>query len=85
MYTRSPATSGDGVICRPSLRLQSSVPSLAASAWNTPLQSPKYTVPSTTAGVLVTAERPSKRQRGTSLDTFSGDSVVSAVLARLLA
>src|SRR5215475_4469489 len=68
----------------PSLRFQSSMPSLVRSAWNTPLQSPKYTTPSTTAGVLVTAERPSNRQRGASWATLSGDSCVSAILFRLL-
>src|SRR5215831_3832394 len=82
-YTRSPATSGAGAICCPSLRFQISVPSLDRTAWKTPLQSPKYTVPSTTAGVLVTPESPSIRQRGVRRATLAGEIFFSAGFVRL--
>src|SRR5262249_11790197 len=58
------------------------MPSLVRRACTPPLQSPKYTTPSTTAGVLVTPDRPSKRQRGASWATFSGERFVSAGFAR---
>src|SRR5262245_61893359 len=67
----------------PSCRLQLSVPSLVRSAWNTPLQSPKETAPSTTTGVPVTAESPSTCHRGASCATVSGEICVSAGFVRL--
>src|SRR5438552_2448799 len=82
-YTRSRVTSGEGRIAEPSCRLQSSVPSLARRAWTTPLQSPKYTTPLTTAGVLVTAERPSTRQRGARRSTVSAEMLRSSLFARV--
>src|SRR4029077_2770130 len=82
-YTRSPPTSAEGLTAEPSCRLQISVPSLVRSAWNTPLQSPKYTTPSTTTGVPVTAESPSTCHRGASRATLSGEICVSAGFVRL--
>src|SRR5262245_8323469 len=82
-YTRSPATSAEGLRAEPSCRLQISVPSLVRRAWNTPLQSPKYATPSTTTGVPVTAESPSTCQRGASRATLSGEMCVSAGFVRL--
>src|SRR5262245_58386196 len=82
-YTRSPATSADGLMAEPSCRVQISVPSLVRSAWNTPLQSPKYTTPPTTMGVPVTAESPSTCHRGARRATLSGAICVSAGFVRL--
>jgi hypothetical protein len=82
-YTRSPATSAEGLIAEPSCRFQISDPSLVRTAWNAPLQSPKYTTPSTTTGVPVTPESPSTRQRGASRATLSGEICVSAGFVRL--
>ena len=70
-------------MAEPSCRLQISVPSLVRRAWNTPLQSPKYTTPSTTTGVPVTAESPSTCHRGASCATVSGEICVSAGFVRL--